>query len=114
MQRFMNSNNLSPKKATMITKVWMDCTTNPFIIYKFYDRLEEIICENNSEDIWNMDETAFCLDPKKSNNYTEGIQGQNFQQSWRGDKALPNTFYGVSAKGWMTTQIMLKLVQTIY
>ena len=68
MQRFMNVNNLSLKKATMIAKVWKDCTSNPFIIYEFYDRLEEIIRENNltAEDIWNMDETAFCLDPKKS------------------------------------------------
>ena len=34
-------------------------------------------------------------------------QGQNFQISWRGDRALPNTFYGVSSKGWMTSDVML-------
>ena len=34
-------------------------------------------------------------------------QGQNFQQSWRGDKALPNTTYGGSEKGWMTSEVML-------
>ena len=33
-------------------------------------------------------------------------QGQNLQHSWRGDKALPNTFYGVSLKGWMTFEVM--------
>ena len=58
MRRFMNlKNNLTLKKAT----------SNPFIIYGFYDRLEEIICENNlsAEDygIWMR---LFCLDIKKS------------------------------------------------
>ena len=73
MQRFLNDNNLSLKKATLIAK---DCKSNPFIVYKFYDRLEQIICENNlgPDDIWKMDETAFCLDLKKSNNFTERIQ----------------------------------------
>ena len=67
MQRFLND-NLSLKKATLITKVCKDCTSNPFIVYEFYDRPEQNICENNlgPDDIWNIDETAFCLDPKKS------------------------------------------------
>ena len=143
MKRFLNMNSLSLKKATMISKIRKDCTSNPFIVYEFYDRLEEIITYNNlnADDIWNMDETAFCLDPKKAQTIapkgskaykiTQGggrenitvvgvvsasgkvmdpviiNQGQNFQHSWRGDKALPNTIYGVSAKGWMTSEVML-------
>ena len=47
MQRFINWINLSLKKATTIAKVRKDCTSNTFIIYEFYDRLEEIICTNN-------------------------------------------------------------------
>ena len=37
MQHFLNDNNLSLKKATLIAKVCQDCTSNPFIVYKFYD-----------------------------------------------------------------------------
>ena len=33
------------------------------------------------------------------------FQGKNLQSTWRGNKALPKTFYGVSEKGWMTTGI---------
>lgn len=31
--------------------------------------------------------------------------GVNFQSTWRGKEPLPNTVYGVSKKGWMTTKI---------
>ena len=143
MNRFMNANNLSLKKATMISKVRKDGTSNPFRIYEFYELLQTIVEEHQFEPdtIWNMDETAFCLDPKKCKSVapkgvkafklTQGAgrenitvlgvanaagrvldpliinQGQNFQISWRGDRALPNTFYGVSSKGWMTSDVML-------
>ena len=82
---FRRQNNLSLKKATMMTNVCEDCTSNQFIDYNFYDRLEDIICENNlsSNDIWNMDEIAVCLDPKKSNNCTNMIQ--NLQKPEGGD-----------------------------
>ena len=33
------------------------------------------------------------------------FQGKNLQSTWRGNKALPKTFYSVSEKGWMTTGI---------
>ena len=32
--------------------------------------------------------------------------GKNLQSTWRGDKALPNTMYGVSENGWMTTELL--------
>ena len=44
--------------------------TNPFIIYGFFDLLEQTIerlgLENNPEQIWNCDETSFCHDPSKT------------------------------------------------
>ena len=33
------------------------------------------------------------------------FQGKNFQSLWRGDMALPNTFYGVTVNGWMETDV---------
>ena len=63
MNRFMNTNNLSLKKATMISKVRKDGTSNPFRIYEFYDLLKTIVEEHEFEadTIWNMDETACIL-----------------------------------------------------
>ena len=31
--------------------------------------------------------------------------GKNFQSTWRGKAAWPNTMYGISENGWMTIQI---------
>ena len=33
------------------------------------------------------------------------FQGKNFQSSFCGDMALPNTFYGVTVNGWMETDV---------
>ena len=33
------------------------------------------------------------------------VTGKNFQSTWKGSNALPNTFYAVSESGWMTTKI---------
>ena len=33
------------------------------------------------------------------------VTGKNFQSTWKGSNALPNTFYAVSESGWMTTEI---------
>ena len=33
------------------------------------------------------------------------FQGKSVQSTWRGTKALPKTFYGVSDKSWITTEI---------
>ena len=31
--------------------------------------------------------------------------GKNLQSTWRGENALPKTFYGISENGWMTTDL---------
>ena len=31
--------------------------------------------------------------------------GKNMQSTWRGNNALPGTFYGISDSGWMTTDV---------
>lgn len=31
--------------------------------------------------------------------------GKNFQSTWKGSTALPNTMYGISDNGWMTTDV---------
>ena len=36
--------------------------------------------------------------------------GKNFQNTWVGDKALPGTYYGVSENGWVTSELVCRLV----
>ena len=33
------------------------------------------------------------------------FSGKNLQSTWQGDRALPDTFYGISENGWMTTEV---------
>ena len=33
------------------------------------------------------------------------FQGKNFQSTWKGEKSLPKTMYGISDNGWMTTAV---------
>ena len=33
------------------------------------------------------------------------FQGKNFQNTWKGNKALPKTLYGISDNGWMMTDV---------
>ena len=37
------------------------------------------------------------------------VTGKNFQSTWKGSNALPNTFYAISESGWMTTEIFAVL-----
>ena len=41
------------------------------------------------------------------------FQSKNFQFWWRGDKALPNTFYGVTVNGWMETDVFADWLDTL-
>ena len=140
VRNFMRRNKLSTKKANIINSARKPSTSNPFLIYDFYDVIEEIITTKKlgPSQIWNADETGFPMDPQKLKviapvgevGFTTGgagqenttvlgvcngagrvldpliiFQGKNLQSTWRGNKALPKTFYGVSEKGWMTTGI---------
>ena len=143
LERFFKSNKLTLKKATMISRERKYFTSNPFLVFDFYEQLSTIIDSNNLQpnQIWNMDETGFPLDPKKQMSVapkgkrayktTQGSGRENitvlsvanaagrvldpliinqrayFLESMRAENALPNTYYGVSAKGWMTSSIML-------
>ena len=138
---FMSRNKLSGKKANIISSARKSATSNPFLIYDFYEVIDRIITEKNlgPSQIWNVDETGFPMDPQKSrviapigetgftttggsgreNTTVLGVcnaagrvldpliifQGKKLQSTWRGNNALPKTFYGVSDNGWMTTSI---------
>ena len=67
LKAFMNRNNLSLKKANMISAARKSATANPFIVNDFYDTIEKVITENNlsASQIWNCDESGFPTDPQK-------------------------------------------------
>ena len=142
LKAFMKRNGLSLKKAEMISAARKSATSDPFVIYDFYDLLEELLQKHRFEpdQIWNCDESGFPTDPQKcrvvgskgksaykitcgagrENITTLAVcsaagqvldplvifSGKNFQQStWKGDKALPETYYGLSESGWMTSDV---------
>lgn len=141
LKLFMKRNALSLKKAEMISTARKSATSNPFVIYDFYDLLEELMEEHQFEpdQIWNCDESGFPTDPQrcrvvsgkgesaykitcgagKENITTLAVcsaagdvldplvifTGKNFQSTWKGDKALPETYYGISENGWMTSDV---------
>lgn len=67
LKGFMERNKLSMQKANMISAARMAATSNPFIVYDFFDVVGNIIEEKNltAEKIWNCDESGFPTDPKK-------------------------------------------------
>ena len=79
---FMNRNNLSLKEATKLCVTRYNATKNPFIVYHFYDILEEAIkdlgIENRPELLWNCDESRLLHEPKKCKVVSE--KGQNTVQ----------------------------------
>ena len=69
MKAFMKRKKLSLKKASMIRISQNSNTTNPFLIYDFYDKLATISDANpdlNPGNIWNCDESRFPTYPGKS------------------------------------------------
>jgi hypothetical protein len=65
---FMRNHNLSLKKPTPLERCRMETTSDPFIIYEFYDlvksEMSRLHIEKSPEKIWNLDETAFFTDPR--------------------------------------------------
>ena len=67
-KNFLGRQNLSSKKATMISSARKSATANPFIIYGFYELIEKTITEKKlkQEQIWNCDESGFPTDPSRA------------------------------------------------
>ena len=54
----MKRNRMSLKKANMIPLARKSATSNPFVVFGFYDTLEKVMSEKEfvSLQIWNLDE----------------------------------------------------------
>ena len=65
MKNFMKRNRLSLKKAGMISSARISNTSNPFIIYDYYNVLEKSFRDNpdlDADRIYNCDESGFPID----------------------------------------------------
>ena len=82
LKLFMKRNNLSLKEATKLCVARYNATKNPFIVYHFYDILEQTIndlgIENRPDLLWNCDESGLPHEPKKCKVVSE--KGQNTLQ----------------------------------
>ena len=67
IRHFMNRNKLSLKKATMTSTARKSAMGNPFIVYNFFNVIEDIINNHNipPSNIWNCDESGFTHDPSE-------------------------------------------------
>ena len=78
----MKRNNLSLKEATKLCVARYNATKNPFIVYHFYDILEQTIndlgIQNRPDLLWNCDESGLPHEPKKCKVVSE--KGQNTLQ----------------------------------
>lgn len=73
---FCQRHKLSQKKLEQLEKSRRKATSDPYIIYGFYDRLEQVLNDVDLMDkpahIWNIDETSFSADP----NRIRGVAGK--------------------------------------
>ena len=60
LSNFLKRNKLNTKKANMISYARMANTSNPFVVYDFFETIEKIANENNfsPSQVWNCDETG--------------------------------------------------------
>ena len=143
LSSFMKRQKLTLKKGGQMQIARKNVTSDPFVVYGFYEMLENEVkrlgIQDKPECFYNCDESGFPSDPsrwkhigpkgKKSIQVTCGanrenttvlavccadgsaldpliiFKGKNFQNTWRGTRTLPGTFYAVSDSGWMMTSI---------
>lgn len=66
---FKSRHDLSVKKAQSVEAVRKK-NTDPFIIYDYFEKLQEVLSElkleTKPDKIWNLDETSVCMEPSKT------------------------------------------------
>ena len=140
---FMKRQRLSLKKSGLMQIARMNVTSDPYVIYGFYDILKAEVDRlgigNRPECFWNCDESGFPDDPSvcksvgaigaktvrvtcgnnRSNTTVLAVcsaagkamdpliifKGAKMWNVWKGQAALPDTWYGHSENGWMTTPV---------
>ena len=84
MKEFMKGNRLSIKKAEMISLARKSSTSNPFIIYDYYNLLENFFQDNldlDAERTYNCDESGFPTN--QTNGKCITVKGNSYKLSFR-------------------------------
>lgn len=72
---FFKRNGLIAKKLEQLEKSRRQTTSDPFIVYSFYELLNQTMTSldlhSKPQYIWNLDETYFCSDPGRVKGVTE-------------------------------------------
>ncbi|XP_046685094.1 uncharacterized protein LOC124370837 [Homalodisca vitripennis] len=83
---FCKRHKLSLKKMEPLEKARKINTSDPFLIYEFYDllekKIEELDIANKPSHVYNLDETSFCSDPSRVK-FVSGI-GQKAHRTQEG------------------------------
>ena len=120
LNNFMKKQNLSLKNATKLSKARYNATKNPFVIFDWFDLLEETIRKLGILDrpdlIWNSDESGLPHDPKKCK--VVSLKGQKTMQIVTGsDRDNTTVLAAVSASGAVLPPLIIfqgKQVQTTW
>ncbi|XP_050309036.1 uncharacterized protein LOC126745308 [Anthonomus grandis grandis] len=114
---FYKRNRLSQKKMEQLEKCRRTATSDPFIIYSFYDRLGETIQQLGLQDkpahIFNLDETEFNMDPGR----IKGVAalGQKVHRSIEGSgKENITTMACISASGVLLPPLIIYQGQNLW
>ena len=82
LNNFMKRHNLTLKKGGQMQIARKNVTSDPFAIYDYYDKLDQMMTDLDIKDkpqcIWNLDETSFPMDPSKRK--TIGSKGTKAMQ----------------------------------
>lgn len=107
---FCKRNKLSQRKLEQLEKNRRKATSDPYIIYGFYDKLEQAIHDLNLTDkpthIWNLDETSFSADPNRIKGVTE--RGQKVHRNIEGSGKENTTVMAcISAAGILLPPLII-------
>ena len=106
----MTRNKLSMKKANMISSASKSATSNPFIIFDFYDVLDKLVKEKKLKalQIWNCDESGFPNDPQKCK--VVGVRGKTaYKVTWGAGRENPITIAVCNAAGRVLDPLCLQV-----
>ena len=102
LKAFMDRWNLSCKIPSTLEKSRKTATSNPNIIYGFYDILETQLKQLNIQDrpecLWNVDETNLYTDPQKTRVVAERGSKASRVSATSGREAI-TVMAGISAAG---------------
>ncbi|KAI5635262.1 DDE superfamily endonuclease domain-containing protein [Phthorimaea operculella] len=117
LQMFLSRNGLVAKKMEQLEKSRRQATSDPFIVYHFYEILDDTLTALNLHDkpdqVFNLDETSFSADPTRIKGVTG--KGQKAHRIIQGSGKDNTTVLGcVSAGGRLLPPLIIFKGQNLW